>query len=218
MIRAISDLHGSLPEIEPCDILLIAGDVCPDYMRWTYTSESRFLNGEQKQAKWLERKFKPWLESLPAKHIVGIAGNHDFVFERPFLVPVLPWTYLQNTETTVEGLRIYGYPYVPNLPAWAFPGDDPSVIPEGIDILLSHGPPDGMGDRASGALGGINHAGSLPLRDRIKEVQPKVVICGHIHEGRGVYDKEGFPPVYNVAHMTIKYEPTGKEVEISEFS
>ncbi len=98
-IVAISDLHGYLPEIPPCDLLLIAGDLCP-----TYDHHPDW------QSRWLANHFGAWLERVPAKHIVGIAGNHDFVFEQtPHLVPRdLRWTYLQDSGTEIAGLKLYG--------------------------------------------------------------------------------------------------------------
>jgi predicted phosphohydrolase len=75
-IIAVSDLHGALPTIPPCDLLLIAGDVAP-----TMNHSLRF------QADWLDTDFRFWLESLPAQKIVFIAGNHDLVFQQePSLV------------------------------------------------------------------------------------------------------------------------------------
>ena len=49
-------------------------------------------------------------------------------------------------------------------------------------ILLSHHPPKGVVDRA---LLGV-HAGLYELREFDETFQPRVHLCGHIHEARGV--------------------------------
>ena len=63
-IVAMSDLHGYLPEIPACDLLLIAGDICP--------------LGNHKpafQAEWLDTTFRRWLESLrQVGKVIGVAG------------------------------------------------------------------------------------------------------------------------------------------------
>src|SRR4051794_28325438 len=96
LVRATSDLHGTLPTIEPCDLLLIAGDICPvDNHELTY------------QHQWLDGPFRNWLSECQGKAgaIVGIAGNHDFIFERePATVAALhlPWTYLEDDQVEVD--------------------------------------------------------------------------------------------------------------------
>lgn len=100
-VVATSDLHGFLPQIPPCDLLLIAGDVCPV---WNHRLPF--------QRKWLRETFTPWLESLPARKIVGVWGNHDSIAEsNPDKVPPLPWTNLIDEVIEWEGLRIYGLPW-----------------------------------------------------------------------------------------------------------
>lgn len=191
-IVATSDLHGYLPKIPPCDLLLLAGDLC--------------IGGSPLiQAKWLDEEFRVWLEGLEVKEVVGIAGNHDYIFEKhEHLVPKgLKWHYLQDEEIEVEGIKIYGTPWQP--PFWgAFNLPEKELklqfrhIPEGLDILLTHSPPFGILDEIPNFLHESEelsetaiHAGSLALRDKILEVRPKFAIFGHIHHSFGRMEKNG---------------------------
>lgn len=171
-IVATSDFHGELPKIPECDLLLLAGDLCPD-------GPPLF------QSQWLDTIFRDWLQKIPAKEIVGIAGNHDTIFEEEdnTLVPKgLRWHYLKDQFLTVSGFKIYGTPW--QLPFWgAFNGDEKKLadeyetIPEDIDIFISHGPPYGILDVVP-----INqHTGSESLRNKVFALKPKLFVCGHIH-------------------------------------
>ena len=53
----------------------------------------------------------------------------------------------------------------------------------GSTILISHNPPKG---KTVDAVNAALHAGSQMFTDFILEHKPLAVICGHIHEGRGV--------------------------------
>lgn len=202
-VVAISDLHGHLPDIPACDLLLIAGDITPirDHS-WSF------------QAEWLEREFRAWLARQPARKIVGIAGNHDFIFEQmPDLVPAdLPWTYLQDSGTTWEGLNLWGTPWQPVFFDWAFNGSPDrlkkqwALIPKNTDILVVHGPPQGYGDGIPEA-DGIRRCGCPHLLKRIQEVQPRLVVFGHIHEGRGQWQL-GPTTLANVTIMDAAYRAT----------
>jgi Icc-related predicted phosphoesterase len=186
-IVAISDQHGVLPDIPACDLLLIAGDNCPIASH----------NVDFQEA-WLRREFRQWLELVPARKIVFIAGNHDFVFEQRsnFLPADYPATYLQDSGIEWEGLRIWGTPWQPWFFDWAFNLQEPDLarkwqlIPAGTDILVVHGPPRDYGDGVPERTG-VRHTGSPSLLERIRLIQPKLVVFGHIHEGRGEWQIEG---------------------------
>lgn len=199
----MSDLHGYLPRVPTCDLLLLGGDLCPDVP-------------VIEQARWLDREFRKWLKEVPAEAIAGVAGNHDWVFqERPDLVPVLPWEYLQDSGVTLCGLKIWGSPWQPVFFDWAFNLEEKelekkwALIPERTDILLLHGPPLGHGDRNMRGT----HTGSPSLTKRIIEVQPRLVICGHIHEARGKY-RISESIVANVSQVDFRYVPFG---DVPEF-
>jgi Icc-related predicted phosphoesterase len=180
-IVAVSDLHGFLPEIPACDLLLLAGDVTP-----VQDHSVAF------QAQWLDGEFRAWLRRVPAGKVIGVAGNHDFIFQQaPQRVPHdLPWTYLQDSLTEWRGLRIYGTPWQPWFYDWAFNLQEHelqakwALIPAGVDILVLHGPPFGYGDGVP-ERNGVRHCGSPSLLRRIEELRPRLAVYGHIHEGRG---------------------------------
>jgi Icc-related predicted phosphoesterase len=72
-----------------------------------------------------------------------------------------------------------------------------------IDILLCHQPPYGALDKSNNPYAPKDwkgkHAGSKLILSYIKKKQPKYVLCGHMHEGKGK-KKIGKTQVINVGH------------------
>ncbi len=204
-VVAMSDLHGILPpskSIPKCDLVLIAGDICGHH-------------GCLDQSIWLHREFKPWLENLPASKIIGVAGNHDFIWEKaPHLVPSLPWVYLQDNYYTFKGWKIYGSPWQLRFFDWAFNLDEPDLerkwrqIPDDSDILVLHGPPQGFGDWVPRD----ENVGSPSLIEKIRKIKPKLVVYGHIHPGFGVYECAG-STLANVSILNDRYVWTNLPTE-----
>jgi Icc-related predicted phosphoesterase len=200
-IVAMSDMHGELPETPECDLLLLAGDLTP--------VRDHSLSF---QADWLNCEFRTWLKRQPARKIVGIAGNHDFIFEQaPDLVPTdLNWTYLQDSGIEWEGFRIWGTPWQPWFFDWAFNAGPEALkrrwalIPEATDILVVHGPPYGYGDGVP-ERNGIRRCGCPHLLERIREIRPRLVVYGHIHEGRGEWQL-GSTLLANVTVVDANYQ------------
>ena len=202
-VVAVSDLHGNLPSIPPCDLLLLAGDLTP-------VSDHRLPY----QAEWLDTTFRAWLEGVAARKVIGVAGNHDFIFEKaPHTVPRdLGWTYLEDSGTTWEGLRIWGTPWQPWFFDWAFNLYEPDLVPKwalipaDTDVLVLHGPPHGHGDGVPERGGRVRHCGSPSLLARIEALAPRLVVYGHIHEGRGEW-RLGRTVLANVTLVDAGYEP-----------
>ncbi len=69
-IVAISDLHGHLPQLPEADIICIVGDITSDDHRKDATA----------QWAWYNETYLPWVESLPARKVITVAGNHDYCF------------------------------------------------------------------------------------------------------------------------------------------
>jgi Icc-related predicted phosphoesterase len=62
-VAAVADLHGHLPDVPECDVLVIAGDITP-------VRDHRLAF----RARWLDGPFRTWLDAVPATRVVAIAG------------------------------------------------------------------------------------------------------------------------------------------------
>jgi hypothetical protein len=124
--------------------------------------------------------------------------------------------YLEDAGATLDGVRFWGSPWQPAFHGWAFnlPRGEPLAaiwrkIPPSIDVLITHGPPAGIGDRSP--VGG--RAGCADLRARISEVAPRLHLFGHIHQDGGAW-RHGATLLANVTTWECERAPT--VIEISE--
>lgn len=131
-------LHRRLQSIPDGDVLIHAGDCL---------GQGTLENIED---------FNDWLGSLPHRHKIVIAGNHDWAFqETPELArqALTSAIYLEDSGVEIEGVRFWGSPWTPIFMNWAFMlgRGEPlyekwQLIPDDTDVLITHGPPQGIGD------------------------------------------------------------------------
>jgi len=213
-IVATSDLHGYLPPIPPCDLLLICGDVCPLHHQY-----------DTAQRTWLRSEFVPRVEysrrNAGFRECVMTWGNHDLIGHK-----WLPHSLKESCRVLLdemfefEGLKIWGDPWTSWCGEWAFMlhpeqlAEKHRAIPA-VDIIVTHGPPYGFGDLCPrldrrGSQTEWEHIGSPALMQRIVDTEPKLVVFGHNHHGQG-NRKLGETVIANVAlvgpNMAPSYPP-----------
>jgi len=212
-IDIISDTHCAEPKLGGGDILIHAGDL-------TYRGRLEEVT-----------KALIWLNAQDYSHIIMVAGNHDFMFERnPLMAKQLlenygsNITYLEDSSVTVEGLKIWGSPYTPWFNSWAFNLYEPELkkqwdkIPDDTDILITHGPPYKILDQVQAIYSSNKgeHVGCKHLLQRIKEVKPMYHIFGHIHEQYSISMPKDIPDTtfINASIMNVRYSPVNSPFTI----
>ena len=188
-IVLISDTHNQhkhIGELPKGDMIIHAGDISG--RGWHNECET----------------FIKWFKSLDYKYKIFIAGNHDFYFQgnsdriiamqmgiQVNPVEALPDSviYLKDSMIEIEGIKIWGSPITPTFYNWAFMMDrGPQIadhwlkMPEGMDIIVSHGPPKNILD-----LCPDGNVGDEDLLNRLLLTRPTYFVCGHIHEAYGIY-------------------------------
>ena len=210
-IIALSDTHGLHKNaiVPDGDILIHAGDFC----NWGVKDEVK--------------SFNKWLGTLPHKHKIVIAGNHDICLDPNCRDPrtgnhkydghqlITNAHYLENESIEIEGIKFWGSPFTPMFMDWAFMMNDPSLegvwakIPEDTEVLITHGPAYGILDevfRASRETGDC--VGSTSLLKRIQKLKNlKYHLFGHIHGSYGTKKS-------NLDEISEK-NPTGECIHIN---
>lgn len=216
IIDSVSDLHGNYPKLEGGDLLIVAGDLTKNddaaehFAMWDYLSRQNY------------------------KKIIIVAGNHDeFIKSNEGNEFINNWnciTYLCDSGTEFEGLKIWGSPWTLRFPgmnpkAMAFTVDTEeelaekwALIPDDTDILVTHCPPKDVLDEL---MEEGYHAGSVALENVVKRIRPRLHVFGHIHEayGKDFYQFERFCGTgeivfVNASHVNERYEPVNKPIRI----
>lgn len=161
-----------------------------------------------------------WLGTLPHRHKIVIAGNHDWAFqETPDLAreALSNAIYLEDNGVEIEGVHFWGSPWTPTFMDWAFMLDRGQPlqerwqrIPDNTDVLITHVPPRDIGDEVAADFGSEN-VGCLDLLDRIEHLSLKVHVFGHIHEGYGEYSLAN-TRLINASTCTVHYRPDNRPI------
>jgi Icc-related predicted phosphoesterase len=214
IVDLISDLHGHYPELEGGDLLIVAGDLTRNDLPTSFGS------------------FYKWIRKLDYKKKVFICGNHDnYLLDNPYYGIELD--FLCDSGTEFEALKIWGTPWTSQ-----FPGINPhccaftkpfmhslkdkwALIPDDVDILITHTPPYGILDRVD--RDGGTHVGDTDLLNELEtRIKPKLHVFGHIHENGGQkiilkragIGTENHTICVNASIMNERYQPINQPVRV----
>ena len=213
-VHCISDTHNKHEEIDlpGGDLLIHSGDIMSS------DNPSELL------------QFLMWLESQLYTTKLFIAGNHDHLLEqKPELIEKIlklfpSIIYLQDCEVTIDHIKFYGAPWIPTNhlgKAFSYLRTDHASadshwakIPDDTDVLITHGPAYNKLDKIMRPIRKDQtklNLGCPELGERIKDVNPKLHICGHIHSSQGILDVSEPTTTYiNAASLGEDYQYSNK--------
>jgi Icc-related predicted phosphoesterase len=207
-IVCISDVHNKYQKlvIPECDILISAGD-------YSFTGTPTEVN-----------QFHAWFSLQPGKHKISVQGNHELGVEKDFQLSKqlaqheCPGVhFIDEGLVEIEGLKIWCSAITPEFCDWAWNRNQFDIIrhwkmiPDDINILVTHGPPYGILDQTTYANGDIRPGflGCPRLLERIKELKDlDLHFFGHIHHPGGQQKHLFGKSFYNAAVCDEMYCPT----------
>jgi Icc-related predicted phosphoesterase len=179
---ATSDCHGKLSQalLPHGDVLILAGDMLANRSGDPDTDAALQLDAL--------RELDAYCGTLAYKHVLMIAGNHDWVFERiegPRHV-LKNIVYLEDSGTEIEGVKFWGSPHQPWFYDWAFnhPRNGRALGATEFDTYDTDALITRPAARYSDYLRSRRASGVNSCQTR-KEIEPRARIFGHIHGSYG---------------------------------
>ncbi|MYM57271.1 metallophosphoesterase family protein [Thalassovita mangrovi] len=194
-VLGFSDLHlarraaaGLVTASAEADLVIGAGDFCN--MRQGLDQAMELLSG------------------ITAPMVL-VPGNAESAEELRAAAPVNAHV-LHGNGGEVDGLKLFGLGGgVPVTPfgSWSFDLTEDEAaamlqLCESTDILITHSPPKGVADRTSQG----QSVGSTAIHAAIERIQPKLALCGHIHDSWGVRGFIGAAEVVNLGPQGTWFE------------
>ena len=221
-LLCISDTHNQYDYKttgELVDFIVHAGDLT--------------VYGYEHEIRYEFEKLDALAEELQAYDVIVTPGNHDkFSEDFPVLWRELIAKYgfisLIDQMAIRQGIKFYGTPWCPGQKHWAWSSHRCSIkqkfaaIPEGLDVLITHCPPEGILDKVREIEGWDERGqegpevytrfksfGSPSLKEHVLRAKPKVHIFGHIHDSSGIL-KVGDTTFVNAAICDEGYVASNK--------
>ncbi|MDX2004531.1 MAG: metallophosphoesterase [Meiothermus sp.] len=199
---ALSDTHLNFPDLADlpeADLLVHCGD-------WTNTGFARGVREMDLAALWLAqaRQKYPTVLALHGNHDISVRNHHWAALGA---VPLDGHTWFHPAGVSFHGVALTTAYDMPEL---ALTWDHMTVNPaaeqyawdfEPVDVVVAHGPPLGHLDKM---VTGKNVGSSCAL-EYIERCQPRLYLCGHIHEAAGEV-RLGRTRVVNVAERWVVLE------------
>jgi Icc-related predicted phosphoesterase len=235
IIDCIADLHGHYPKLEGGDLLIVAGDLTASDTKAEYAKFNYWLDAVSFCYKKviliagnhdnLAQQYG--VEILPTFCEYLCDSGTEFEYEIPSNTE---WGSRSGPLGAVpyekRKLKIWGSPWTktfegmnPHCKAFTCETEEELaekwvLIPDDVDILVTHSPPqqvrDWVRDYREGA---IKACGSESLRNAYRRIKPKMHVFGHIHEGYG-QDGNSSTTFVNASHVNERYEPVNKPIRV----
>jgi len=139
--------------------------------------------------------FIDWFSKLDIKYKVMCGGNHDHYLMKKYNIDKikdLGIIYNEHGYEEVNGRLFFLSNYTPTFGDWFFMKDRVKIsryweeLIEGIDVLITHGPPRSIMDLSYDRMGKLEFCGDGALYKKILKINPKIHTFGHLHSNSDI--------------------------------